>query len=235
MGHSFGGLFTRSCSTVGSARRASPSTAPPARASSSADLHARSACPVSLRNPRTATGDRAHHDQFHFAFTNTISEADSQAVYERYAVPGGRPGAVRGRGGELQPEDRDEGRLHNALPRAAAPPRRRPGPRRTGRDRRTRSPSSSRSPPVTELKELPEPVALHGRGARLGAGGRPRARLGRRARGGPSRLAVAATAVANRHHGEHDGDHEHRPEEWQRRQRHVMGQRRGHGRRRRRS
>ena len=30
--------------------------------------------------------------QFHYAFTNTLSEEDSQAVFERYAVPG--PGRV---------------------------------------------------------------------------------------------------------------------------------------------
>lgn len=31
-------------------------------------------------------------EQFHYAFTNTLSEADSRAAYERYAVPG--PGRV---------------------------------------------------------------------------------------------------------------------------------------------
>jgi hypothetical protein len=31
-------------------------------------------------------------EQFHYAFTNTISDADSKAAYERYAVPG--PGRV---------------------------------------------------------------------------------------------------------------------------------------------
>jgi pimeloyl-ACP methyl ester carboxylesterase len=31
-------------------------------------------------------------EQFHYAFTNTLSEADSQAAYERYAAPG--PGRV---------------------------------------------------------------------------------------------------------------------------------------------
>jgi pimeloyl-ACP methyl ester carboxylesterase len=31
-------------------------------------------------------------EQFHYAFTNTLSEADSKAAYERYAVPG--PGRV---------------------------------------------------------------------------------------------------------------------------------------------
>jgi pimeloyl-ACP methyl ester carboxylesterase len=31
-------------------------------------------------------------EQFHYAFTNTLSDADSQAAYERYAVPG--PGRV---------------------------------------------------------------------------------------------------------------------------------------------
>jgi pimeloyl-ACP methyl ester carboxylesterase len=48
---------------------------------------------VALRNPlnlRRAVGLTA--DQFHYAFTNTLSRHESALVYERYAVPGpGRP------------------------------------------------------------------------------------------------------------------------------------------------
>jgi hypothetical protein len=48
----------------------------------------RSAFPI-LKSP--ANGHRAvpiTAEQFHYAFTNTMSEEESQPIYERYAVPG---------------------------------------------------------------------------------------------------------------------------------------------------
>lgn len=40
-----------------------------------------------LRRPTVVT---LTHEEFHYAFTNTLSEDDSRAAYERYAVPGPR-------------------------------------------------------------------------------------------------------------------------------------------------
>jgi pimeloyl-ACP methyl ester carboxylesterase len=93
MGHSFGGAFTeilldRGLGAAGVAIDAAAvkgiSKLPPAQL--------KSAWPV-LKNP--ANRHRAvmlTPEEFHYAFTNTMTEEDSLAVYERYAVPG--PGRV---------------------------------------------------------------------------------------------------------------------------------------------
>jgi pimeloyl-ACP methyl ester carboxylesterase len=93
MGHSFGGLFTqllldRGLGAAGvaidSAAAQGVFTLPPSEL--------RSAFPV-LKSPLN------HHravalsaEEFHYAFTNTLSEEESRWAYERYAVPG--PGRV---------------------------------------------------------------------------------------------------------------------------------------------
>ncbi|MEA2329909.1 MAG: hypothetical protein QOH58_47 [Thermoleophilaceae bacterium] len=89
MGHSFGGavvqlLLDRGLGSAGVAIHPAPVKGvlrlPPSAL--------RAAFPV-LRNP--ANRKRAvglTHEQFHYAFTNTMSEADSKAAYERYHVPG---------------------------------------------------------------------------------------------------------------------------------------------------
>ena len=111
-----------------------------------ADLHAALVVPRPGQPANRGKATALTHDQFHYAFTNTISEADSRAAYERYAVPAAEPGAVRGRGGELQPAHGGEGRLRErrtarrcccwpAARTTSCPPR-----------RRTRSPRSTRSP-----------------------------------------------------------------------------------------
>ena len=83
----------RSCLTEDLAQRASPSTPRPSRAFSRCPFsELRSGFPV-LKNP--ANYDRAvalTPDEFHYAFGNTLSEEDSRAAFERYAVPG--PGRV---------------------------------------------------------------------------------------------------------------------------------------------
>jgi pimeloyl-ACP methyl ester carboxylesterase len=93
MGHSFGGLFTqllldRGLGAAGvaidSAAAQGVFTLPPSEL--------RSAFPV-LKSP--LNNHRAvalSPEEFHYAFTNTLSEDESAAAYERYAVPG--PGRV---------------------------------------------------------------------------------------------------------------------------------------------
>ena len=93
MGHSFGGLFTemlldRGLGAAGVALSPAPVKGvlrlPPAQL--------RSAFPV-LGNPlnRNRTVDLTPK-QFHYAFTNTMSEEEAGAAYDRYQVPG--PGRV---------------------------------------------------------------------------------------------------------------------------------------------
>jgi non-heme chloroperoxidase len=89
MGHSFGGLVTqilldRGLGTAGVAVHPAPPKGiyylPPASARVAS---------VALRNP--ANRRRAvmlTPEQFHYAFCNTQSEAESKVVYDRYAVPG---------------------------------------------------------------------------------------------------------------------------------------------------
>lgn len=89
MGHSFGGLFTqvlldRGLGAVGvGVDSATPKGVPDLPLST-----LRSAWPI-LHNP--ANYHKAvpiTPDEFHYAFTNTLSEEESLQVYERYAVPG---------------------------------------------------------------------------------------------------------------------------------------------------
>lgn len=88
IGHSFGGVLTqilldRGCGAAGVAISSVPTegvrTSPPSQV--------RSLFPF-LKNP--ANRHRAvgfTHEQFHYAFTNTMSEADSLTIYERYHIP----------------------------------------------------------------------------------------------------------------------------------------------------
>ena len=88
MGHSAGGVFVqllldRGYGAVGVAMNSAPTegvlTAPLSQL--------KSTFPV-LKNP--ANRDRAvgfTHDQWHYAFTNTFTEAESRALYTRYHIP----------------------------------------------------------------------------------------------------------------------------------------------------
>jgi len=107
MGHSFGGLFTQllldhghgvAGVAIDSAAAKGVFTLPPSEL--------RSAFPV-LKSP--LNNHRAvllTPEEFHYAFTNTMTEEQSNVVYERYAVPG--PGRVL-----------FQGALANFNPRAA--------------------------------------------------------------------------------------------------------------------
>jgi pimeloyl-ACP methyl ester carboxylesterase len=93
MGHSFGGAFTqilldRGLGAAGVAIDSAPVKGLLALPASTL----KSGFPV-LKNP--ANRHRAVSltpEEFHYSFTNTLSEEESTAIYERYAVPG--PGRV---------------------------------------------------------------------------------------------------------------------------------------------
>lgn len=93
MGHSFGGLVTQILLDRGlGAAGVAVDPAPPKGVLVVPPASVRVAS-VALSNP--ANRHRAvmlTPKQFHYAFGNTLSERESQAVYERYAIPGpGRP------------------------------------------------------------------------------------------------------------------------------------------------
>jgi pimeloyl-ACP methyl ester carboxylesterase len=93
MGHSFGGLVTQILLDRGlGAAGVAVHPAPPKGIYYTPPASFRVAS-VALRNP--ANRRRAvmlTPEQFHYAFCNTLSEAESQQVYDRYCVPGpGRP------------------------------------------------------------------------------------------------------------------------------------------------
>ncbi len=93
MGHSFGGAITEVLLDRGRGDAGVAIDAAAVRGVTKLPLSTlRSAFPV-LKSP--ANGHRAvplTAEQFHYAFTNTMSAEDSEAAYERYAVPG--PGRV---------------------------------------------------------------------------------------------------------------------------------------------
>jgi alpha-beta hydrolase superfamily lysophospholipase len=89
MGHSFGGLFTQMLLDRGLGAAGVAIDPAPVKGILTLPLSTlRVAFPV-LSNP--ANNHRAlpiTAEHFHYAFTNTLSEVESQVVYERYAVPG---------------------------------------------------------------------------------------------------------------------------------------------------
>jgi pimeloyl-ACP methyl ester carboxylesterase len=89
MGHSFGGLFTQILLDRGLGAAGVAIDSAPVKGILLLPFSTlRVGFPV-LRNPANlhrASGLTA--EQFHYAFTNTLTEEESQQVYERYAVPG---------------------------------------------------------------------------------------------------------------------------------------------------
>jgi non-heme chloroperoxidase len=93
MGHSFGGVITQLLLDRGLGVAGVAIDTGPVRGVMALPLSELRVGAVALKNP--ANDHRAvtlTPEQFHYAFTNTLSEDDSLKLYERYAVPGpGRP------------------------------------------------------------------------------------------------------------------------------------------------
>jgi pimeloyl-ACP methyl ester carboxylesterase len=89
IGHSFGGAITQVLLDRGLGRAGVAIDSAPVKGVLPQPLSTvRSAWPV-LRNPANKNKAIALTPrQFHYAFTNTLSEQESAAVYERYQVPG---------------------------------------------------------------------------------------------------------------------------------------------------
>jgi alpha-beta hydrolase superfamily lysophospholipase len=89
MGHSFGGLFTQMLLDRGLGAAGVAIDPAPVKGILTLPLSTLRVAFPALSNP--ANNHRAlpiTPEHFHYAFTNTLSEAESQVVYERYAVPG---------------------------------------------------------------------------------------------------------------------------------------------------
>ena len=88
MGHSFGGLFAQLLAYRGLASAAvgiDPTA--PAGVSVLPFSTLKASAPV-LANPfNVGRATMLTPEQFHYAFTNTVSEAESKALYDRYAIP----------------------------------------------------------------------------------------------------------------------------------------------------
>lgn len=93
MGHSFGGVITQLLLDRGLGAAGVAVDTGPVRGVFTLPLSELRVGNVALKNP--ANRHRAvalSPEQFHYAFTNTLSKEDSLEMYERYAVPGpGRP------------------------------------------------------------------------------------------------------------------------------------------------
>ena len=93
MGHSFGGLITQILLDRGLGAAGVGIDSGPPKGVLKLPFSALRVASAALRNPTNkhkAVG--LTPKQFHYAFGNTLSENDSQSVYERYAIPGpGRP------------------------------------------------------------------------------------------------------------------------------------------------
>src|SRR4051794_21093838 len=121
MGHSFGGTFVQILLDHGFGAAGVAIDSVPAegiRVVPASQI--RASFPV-LKNP--ANRSRAvpfTPEQFHFAFTNTLSAEESAAVYERYHVPA--PGGFMWGGGARQLHARPPGYLRELQERRPRPP-----------------------------------------------------------------------------------------------------------------
>lgn len=88
MGHSAGGAFVQLLLDRGLGAAGVAINSAPTEGVTTVPLsQARSTFPV-LKNPANRHRAVAYtHDQWHYAFTNTFSEEESTALYERYAIP----------------------------------------------------------------------------------------------------------------------------------------------------
>jgi alpha-beta hydrolase superfamily lysophospholipase len=93
MGHSFGGAFTQILLDRGLGAAGVAIDSAPVKGLLALPFSALKSSFPALKNP--ANNHKAvmlTPEEFHYAFTNTLTEEESAAVYERYAIPG--PGRV---------------------------------------------------------------------------------------------------------------------------------------------
>ena len=180
MGHSFGGAITEILLDRGlGAAGVAIDAAVGARRHQAAVVDAALGLP-GAQEPRQQPprGGRSPPEQFHYAFTNTLSEEESAEVYERYAVPG--PGRVLWQGAlaNFNPHTPDRVDFHNddrapllliagGVDHVVA-----------GRGRPADGSQAVQVGGGHRVQGVPGTLALHHRPGGLGGGRRLRARLG---------------------------------------------------------
>jgi pimeloyl-ACP methyl ester carboxylesterase len=114
MGHSFGGLITQILLDRGLGAAGVGIDSAPPKGVLKLPFSALRVASAALRNPTNSHKAVAlTPKQFHYAFGNTLSDKDSQAVYERYAIPGpGRP-LFEAAFAALNPKSATKVNLHN--------------------------------------------------------------------------------------------------------------------------
>jgi len=89
MGHSFGGLITQILLDRGFGAAGVAIDSAPVKGILILPFSSLKVAFPALRNPANAHRAQAlTPEQFHYAFTNTLGEEESERLYERYAVPG---------------------------------------------------------------------------------------------------------------------------------------------------
>jgi len=185
IGHSFGGLVTellldRGLGVAGVAL--SPAPVKGVLRLPLAQL--RASLPV-LKNPanRNRTVELTPQ-QFHYAFTNTMSDADAKGGLRPLRDSRPRQATVRGRIRQPQSERADQGRLPQRPPPAPVGDRQRRGPHRPGLREQEAAKRLAKSGAVVEYPRVPGAAPLHRGSSRVGGSRGPRARMGNAPRRG---------------------------------------------------
>ena len=154
MGHSFGGAFTQLLLDRGLGAAGVAIDSAPIKGLALPVTTLRSGFPV-LKSPKnTHRAVTLTPEEFHYAFTNTLSDEESRRCTS--ATPCPVPGACcsRRRSPTSTPTP-TEGRLPQRRPRPAAHHRRRRGPRRPGRGQRSEAKHQRKSAAITAYQEFP--------------------------------------------------------------------------------
>ena len=182
MGHSFGGTFTQLMLARGLGRAGVViDSAPTEGVRVNPVSQVRSLFPA-LKNPANAHKAVGFtQDEWHYAFTNTISREDSDAAWGEVRDPRARPlGLVVRPDRQLQARPPgDLGRLRQRRPGPAAVHRRRRRPHHAGVGEPLERQALRQVRGPHRLPRVPRPLPLDLRRARLGGRRRPRPRLGR--------------------------------------------------------
>jgi alpha-beta hydrolase superfamily lysophospholipase len=177
IGHSFGGLITqilleRGLGVAGVALDSAPFKG----------VHVVPPSTLRVGWPALKSPANAHRavtltpDEFHYAFTNAMTDDESRDVYERYAAPG--PSPVPGRVCQLHSTYTRNPRLPQRPAGATPHHRRGAGPRVARVHQQVRTQASAEITSDHRLQGISRPPALPARPRRLGRDRRLRPRLG---------------------------------------------------------
>ena len=192
IGHSAGGVFTQILLDHGFGAAGVAINSAPTEGVKRVPLSQVKATFPVLKNPANrhqAVGFTL--EQWHYAFTNTFSEEESRALYERYHVPASGRDLLGQRAGQHPPRPRRQlGQLQERRPRAAAVHLRQRGPPDAAVAPALQRQALQVRDTMTEVKEYEGARTCCPPGG-LGGGRRLRARVGARARASRSAASAA--------------------------------------------